>query len=164
MKHTIICDTREKENFVWAFRASEWLAGTVRQKLDTGDYALRGLEHVCVVDRKMTVSELSGNLFQARFYRELERMKEIALPVIVCEFSYAMLEMFPAGSDLPARLKKRLRVTGSLLVKKLCEAQLKYPHVHWVFAGNAESARVYTRSLLKRVGELHEPPAADVAI
>lgn len=152
-KLTITVDTREK--LPWSFRASDWLSGTIDRKLDTGDYAVTGLEHLCVVDRKKSTAELSANFFEDRFYRELERMKDIAYPIIVCEFPYSFIENFPEGSGIPAVRRRFLRVTSHLLLRRLCEAQVKYPHVHWHFAGSQEAARSYTRGLFKRIVEQH---------
>lgn len=131
------------------------MAGTVTRKLDTGDYALQGLEHVCAVDRKNSASELAGNAFDKRFERELERMRAIEYPAVVCEFPWLHVSEWPDHSDLPWAARRRLRVRGSQLVKRITELQLEFPNVHWHFAGTPEAAREYTRSLLKRVAERH---------
>lgn len=149
----IICDTREKDDFVWAFRASDWCGGTISKKLDTGDYALEGFEHICVIDRKHSSSELAQNVLQARFKAELVRMKEIVLPYIVCEFPYRFLERYPEDSGIPISKRRFIKMRGPFLIKKLNDLMVEFPWVHWHFAESPEAARLFTRGLLKSVHE-----------
>ena len=47
--YTVIRDTREKDEKGWGFKSSKYCAGTIEEKLDTGDYSLYGwAQHLCI--------------------------------------------------------------------------------------------------------------------
>lgn len=100
---TIIIDTREQDPlapFVVEGGARKVLP-TIRRKLDVGDYAAEGLEHVCAIERK-SPSDLYGTLFgsgkdalgeaasnQDRFRAELLRGQPIPRLYLLVECSMA---------------------------------------------------------------------------
>lgn len=66
---------------------------TVRGTLATGDYSVRGLEHVIAIERK-SLPDLIGCVGQsrARFDREIQRLLAYPCRAIVVEASWADLE------------------------------------------------------------------------
>lgn len=155
IKYSIIRDTREKSGEGWTFRAAGECEGTISECLTTGDYAVKGLEKYCVVERKATTAEVAGNLFTnvPRFEAELTRMKEIEHSFIVCCFPWSWVEQYPKNSGIPFKRWGQLRVTGRMFQKRITTLMMDYPHVHWIFADNKSDGQAFTRSLFKRVVE-----------
>lgn len=147
-KYTIIIDSREQQP--WEFRASTRCAGTVVEKLDEGDYSLRGCESVFRIERKASTAEIAMNLNEKRFLRVLERLDNIQHAFVVCEFTLADLLAFPANSGIPRSKWRHLRVTAPFLLRRIQELELNY-RARWVFAG--EQARDYAMGLFKRIME-----------
>ena len=66
--------------------------------METGDYALKGFEHVCLIERKGSVREINGNLRgrdRARFDRAITRLAES------CLYPYVLLEFRPQDFARP---------------------------------------------------------------
>ena len=78
----IIVDTREKENKNILQYLSNKNIPYIRRKLDFGDYSYMiddlSYENEFSIERKMSLTELSGNIaqYRDRFERELQRAKE----------------------------------------------------------------------------------------
>ena len=91
-KPVIIVDTREK--IPWDWEGDNKFEDVIYEKLDVGDYSLRGLEDLVCIERKAHGDELYTNLtgkpkknYIERFYREIERMKDHKLKFIIIEQS-----------------------------------------------------------------------------
>jgi ERCC4-type nuclease len=149
-KYTVIRDTRENQG--WIFRPGFDCEGTVDQALKTGDYTIEGYEHLLCIERKATPDEISRNLHEARFVKELERMEPFKYKFIVCEFSLFDLLRYPDGSSMPEARKAYSKVTGNYLLKRLIELELRY-NVHMIYAGNKVNAYKFVDSLFRRVIE-----------
>lgn len=108
MSPTIIIDTREQDPLApFVVEGGERKAlPTVRRKLDVGDYAAEGLEHVCAIERK-SPSDLYGTLFgsgkdalgeaasnQGRFRAELLRGQPIPRLYLLVECSWLGFERY----------------------------------------------------------------------
>lgn len=144
----VIRDTREQKG--WTFAKRERCLGTVDGALKTGDYTLRDYESVVAVERKATPSELAGNVFEARFLRELERLDSFEEPHVICEFNLDELIDYPRGSDVPHAKRKLVRVRGPLLLKRVVELQRQFK-ARWHFAGGR--GRELALCIFKRVSE-----------
>lgn len=156
-KYSIWVDTREKPTHAWRFSPSSWCAGSIQRKLDEGDYSVEGLESVVAVERKASPAEISNNLTDDRFARELERLSEkVAYPIIVCEFSQADLEAYPEGSNIPVSRRRFIKVKGPFLLRLLTQRMLEFPKIHWAFFESPERAREFTLALFKRAVEAAE--------
>ena len=124
--YTIIRDTREKDDKGWFFKSSKYCAGTIEEKLDTGDYSLYGwAQHLCI-ERKGSVAEFAKNLVEDRFLRELDRMLDYPWRYILLEFELSDLLEFPKGTDIPKRRQRFMKLRGPFLLKTLVEIQQKY--------------------------------------
>jgi hypothetical protein len=152
-RYQVVRDTREKDGQGWSFAPSTACLGTVRRKLDTGDYTIEGLESLFTIDRKKSVSEFAGNLFQERFAREMDRMASLKMAIVMLEFEYEDLCEWPQSSGIPRSRWRYLKVTSSLLQKRFWEYRIKYPHVHFEFVGNR--GKDASSALFKRVFEAY---------
>lgn len=153
MGFTAIIDTREKEP--WRLVAST-IDGVVVEKLDTGDYSIKGLEDKLCIERKQSVSELAGNVSQPRFQNELNRMLTYKYRFLVLEFDITDILDYPVGSGIPQNRWKTLRIKGPYIMQCLSQFQVKYG-IHVIFAGNATHAEYIASNIMKRVYEQENP-------
>jgi hypothetical protein len=154
--YKVIRDSKEKQGHGWTFGKATWCEGTEVKNLTTGDYTLEGLEDNFTIERKADTSELSLNINEARFVRELERLDDMEYPFVVCECTYDDLINFPHGSGIPRHLWEHLKVSNHYLIKKIVEFQLKYK-AKWIFAG--QHGQRIAASILKRMAELQDERA-----
>ena len=84
---TVVIDSREQSPLVFGNLPAE--VGT----LDTGDYSVRGLEHLIAVERK-TLGDLLGCVGKdrSRFKRELQRLRAYRFRLLVVETDAATLD------------------------------------------------------------------------
>lgn len=148
---TVLVDTREKQP--WELSSSRVL-GREFIKLDTGDYTVEGLEDKLCIDRKASVNELAGNITQARFKRELERIREFPHAFIILEASAQDVFDYPHSADLPPAVRKKIRINGNYLMRCLNRMQIKYGF-NVIYAGNRENAQRIAVNLMEDVLELY---------
>lgn len=151
-KFIVLRDNREKPDHGWKFNASKFCAGTQAATLQTGDYSLLGYENILSIERKGSVVEFANNLCQDRFYRELDRLENIQYPFIVLEFSLKDLIDYPYCDGVPYSIRKKIKISGAFLLRRLCEIQLKYK-TKIIFGGNPSSSKEFVLSVFKRVVE-----------
>lgn len=147
MKHdefTIIVDTREQNPWEFGHHV------TARQKLDTGDYAIEGLEHLLCIERKQSVSEIANNITEKRFVDVLERMGEIPHRFMLFEFDLQDVYDFPMGSDIPKSKWNKLRVSSNYIMKYLSLINTNY-NIHTMFCGDAGNAEKMAVRLMRTV-------------
>lgn len=157
-KYNVIRDTREQERGDgWWFPESERCAGTIVQTLKTGDYTLEGFEESFVIERKSGIAEIAGNITEARFERELERMEAFAFPFVIAACTWDDVYRFPVGSGIPTYQWPKLRVTNHFIVRRLCEYMMRYK-TKIILAGS--HAQLVAGSLFKRLIELKHVQAA----
>ncbi len=113
-----ICDTREQKPLSLSPLSVE--LGT----LETGDYSIRGLEHVVRVERK-SMDDLLGVVGRDRdrFDREVQRLLAYPVRVLVIEASW---------SDLESGLWQRSKVTPAQVVGSLLGWQAAGLSIHCV--------------------------------
>lgn len=92
---TILIDNREQLPFTLSPMKTE------RGTLTTGDYGIKGLEHVATVERK-SVPDLIGVIGNGRdrFERELKRMLAYETRAIVVEGSWSTIELKQYRGDI----------------------------------------------------------------
>lgn len=151
---TVVKDTREQDGYF--FSEFNTCAGMVEEKLDTGDYSIKGMEDKICIERKGCVEELAVNLGQKKhaFLAEIERMNSFPHKFIVLEFSLEDLIKFPDETRIPVKNKASLKITGKYMLKCLFEFQL-YNNVQILFCGNKYNAFLAVSSILKRVNEMY---------
>jgi ERCC4-type nuclease len=143
----IIIDSREQHPFY--FRDYE----IINRKLATGDYSIEGLEHLLSVERKGSVSEIAGNFTSKRFQDVLGRLSELKYSYIVLESSWDDILKFPAGSNIPSYMWKKIKIRSPFLLHKISEIQTKY-NIHFIVCNNKDIAKTTTLNILKRVYEI----------
>lgn len=151
-EYTVIVDTREQEGYF--FKKFDKCKGAIRQKLDTGDYSIQGLEDKLCIERKGSIEELAINLGykKATFYREIDRMKTYNDRFIVLEFSLDDLIKYPDKSRIPEEYRDKVKITGKYMLRCLMEFQVN-DGINVVFCGNKENSFYFVGSLLKRINE-----------
>lgn len=145
---TIIRDTREKIGFRWDFKDFN----IEDKKLPTGDYTIKGLEDKFIIDRKATTNELSGNINQKRFKKELDRLIKFEDAYIVCECGWSDVLSFPYNSTIPNKYWPKLKTTASSLQKGIMEWMTIYG-LNVVFCETPMGAQKFALCLLKRMIE-----------
>lgn len=131
----IIVDTREQHSY--------WKEGkdVIRQKLDTGDYSIKGHEHIIAYERK-SPTDLRGSLMQghARFKKELERSMELKHFAIVidCSLTQFLANTFPGA--------KYSKVPPSVILKILCTLNIKYG-IEFHFTGGRYASKKLIKEL-----------------
>lgn len=149
MSVTVIIDSREKSP--WTLKNSV-VSNFEVKKLDTGDYAIKGLEDVLCLERKKSVSEIALNMNEERFKRVLERMAEFEYKFLICEFSMQDIMDYPVGSNIPKSRWKKMRIKAPYIMRRISEMQTRYG-IHVVLAGNAANAEHAATNIIKRVVE-----------
>lgn len=150
----VIRDTREKEGFGWDFPFD-----VIDRKLDTGDYSVElngeSLHDYITIDRKKSISEIAMNIGKdaKRFTRELERMAEIPLSFIFCEFTMQQLLEFPKGANIPHSKLKDVRINGKYCISFLSKAEDLYG-VKTIYCGNRENAIIKAIEVFENVKEI----------
>lgn len=84
---TIVVDTRERIPF--DYEGDEEFEAIIHEKLDAGDYSLKGFEHIIVIERKANADELYNNFTQNkdRIFAEFERLRGHKIKIMMIEQS-----------------------------------------------------------------------------
>lgn len=129
----IVVDTREPVETSWRFEGLP----TVREKLDEGDYSIRGFEKRIAVERKSTDLILSLTYERERFERELVRLSTFERAVIIVE---AHLDDIMGGMY-------RSAVRPAVIVGSVGSIFARF-NIPTLFAGNRGNAEYLARVFL----------------
>ena len=157
VRFKIIRDSREKAGKGWKFRASANCSGMEIEKLDVGDYTVKGLEKVLMIERKSLGdlwNTLGGLDNYKRFLREMERAKNHKVKYLIIEATLAEVNKGYSWFG-PGGRKKRSRVSPNNIIAKLISLEVKYD-VHVIFAGRIDYARSHARSVMDKIFRYHE--------
>jgi ERCC4-type nuclease len=93
-KPVVVIDTREQAPFTFA-ATSNWIGGTVRRKLDVGDYSVVGMERLLRLERK-SLTDLITTLMQwrKRFFKECEALARFRQSALLVEATYEDVKSF----------------------------------------------------------------------
>ena len=78
----IICDSREQKNQHILKHFQKNNIEYKIKKVDEGDYKIEGQDNICI-ERKATLQEITSNIIQPRFKRELEKEKQKGVKLVV---------------------------------------------------------------------------------
>jgi hypothetical protein len=106
-----------------------------RGTLKTGDYSLKGLEDIFVIERKASSAEIAQNIMEDRFEKEFKRLVNYKYKFVLCEFELRDIVNYPIGSGIPERIWASIKVSGKFILKRITELQLEYG-VPFIFAGD----------------------------
>jgi len=128
----IVVDTREQDS--WSFRDLPTEPGS----LSSGDYSIKGLEHLISVERKSLPDLLACCGYErARFKRELQRLRAYRFRCLVVETDYSTLE----------RGGWRSRIQPSHVLGSLAAWMAQFNLPIWL-AGDHESAARFAEKYL----------------
>ena len=131
----VIIDSREQTP--WDFRNLPNEPGS----LDTGDYSIKGLEHLIALERKSLPDLLACvGIHRDRFKRELQRLRGYRFRCLIIEADYAQLEAGEWRSKL-----KPSHVLGSLAAWQ-CQYELPI-----MLVGNHEAGAGFGERFLYQV-------------
>lgn len=163
----IIIDSRERSNFsivkVLNEKKMEWCV----KKLEYGDYSFEingeSYEKKCVVERKMNLTELSGNICQGRNRFEIEFCKgkadncEMTLLIEDLKAREKMklrAQMDASGIDWDTKFRKtwRTKCTGNSMIGSIKALRDRY-NLNLVFCSKVRTAsemlRIFEEYLIK---------------
>lgn len=146
---TIIQDTREKQPF--DFSDKENCNRVLVQKIEYGDYSVKGLEHKIFIERKNSVSEWANNCVEARFKTLLENVAatpSIVYKYIVCSFPYFDIIHFPNSMKVSPRVKARIKIKAEFIQSFTASIPVIYG-IPIIFFDYAEQAERFTFDYLK---------------
>ena len=141
---TIIVDTREQ--LPWDFEEHT----VAKEKLDTGDYSVKGLEDILCIERKRSVSEIANNLTEKRFDDVLSRMSKYKFAFLLLEFSVDDILSFPIGSDIPKRMWDKIKISPNYIIARMLQMSYKY-NIHVIYCGGKGNAEIYAMGLMKKI-------------
>lgn len=146
----ILSDSSEK--MPWDFGIYSQCTGQERVNLATGDYTIKGYEHLLCIERKRNTGEISLNLGVKwkQFYAEFERMKDFKHKYLICEFPFDDMLIFPKNSSIPKQHWPKLRVSGKFLASRLTKTCEEFG-VELIFCANREEAQSIAISIFKEV-------------
>ena len=141
---TIIVDSREQQP--WDFKNY----ATAKQKLDTGDYSIEGLENIVTIERKKSVNEFANNITEKRFKDWTGRLSEVEFSYVLLEFNLSDVLRYPVGSNIPKRMWDKIRISPNYIIKNLLELNLNY-NIDVIFCDNAANAEHLAEQIFKRI-------------
>lgn len=115
----ILIDNREQNPWDFTQYGFQQEFTTVK----TGDYTIKGMEHIISVERKASTMELAMNFGKKwkTFSKELIRMDKIKNRYIICEFPMSYIYTFPNNSGIPKREWNSLKIKSNFLAKRIEE-------------------------------------------
>ena len=137
---TIITDTREKKP--WIFETIGNVDEVKMSKLNTGDYSIKGLEDIFMIERKSSVDELfmSLGVQWKRFEKEMKRTEPFKYKYLIIEAT--MREIYKGS--------KYSKMSGRFIMARLVYLQFKYD-IQVVFAGSGMHIPGFVVQLMKAV-------------
>lgn len=131
MSPRVVIDSREKRPYVFE--------NSVRTKIDAGDYSLEGLETRIAIERK-SLDDLVQTLLhgRVRFAIELAKLKHYEFAAVVIEGS---MQDVLAGNYTS-------KIKPLALLGIICDLQLRFSPVHFIFAGDRPHAYALVSELL----------------
>lgn len=150
-KPSIIIDTREKEGnrlFDPNPRGDKEVREYLQEKVDAGDYTVREIPNLVVIEKKQSGLELFANciLKKDTFMRSVERMREFKHRYIVVQQTYP--EFLDAKNWAPIQPYKK-RFTMIAAVESWLIALGQNEGIHVVFAGKQHAPRIAKKIMLK---------------
>lgn len=132
----IVIDTREQTPFDFSGIEDKYFNfNSERGTLKTGDYSLKGLEDIFVIERKASSAEVAQNIMEERFEKEFKRLVEYKYKFVLCEFELRDVINYPIGSGIPQKIWGSIKVSGKYILKRITELSLDY-NVPFIFAGD----------------------------
>jgi len=150
-KPTIIIDTREKPDhrlFAVSTEGDDEVKAYVEEKVDAGDYTVKEIPNLVVIEKKQDGKELYGNFITNKevFMRCIERMRAFKHKYIIIQQTYA--EFLDAKNWSFINPYPR-RFSAIAMVESWLIALSQNENIHFIFAGKANAPRLAKRILVK---------------
>ncbi len=144
-KITVIVDTREQQPY--HFKKEKYIQ-TIKQKLDAGDYSLKGSTDKIIIERK-TLNDLFGIIGNGRerFKRELQHLKDN------CEFPILLIEGNISDIFDKYALPYESKIHPNSVIGSLISWSVKFG-IQIIFAGNRIRAELIAAKYLIKVNEI----------
>lgn len=151
VKPTILIDTREKPvNRLFATNpeGDDDVAGYVEEKVDAGDYTVKEIPNLVVIEKKQDGKELYGNFITNRdtFLRCVERMRAFKHKYIIIQQTYAEF-LDPKSWSFINPFQRRFSAIA--MVEAWLISLSQNEGIHFIFAGKLHAPRLAKRILLK---------------
>jgi hypothetical protein len=151
VRPTIIIDTREKPGyrlFASSPDGDKDVAAYIEEKVDAGDYTIKEIPNLVVIEKKADGKELYGNLVTNKdtFMRCIDRMRAFKHKYIVIQQTYAEFldpKNWTFINPYPRRFSVMAMVESWLISLSQTEG------IHFIFAGKANAPRLARRILVK---------------
>jgi hypothetical protein len=146
---TVVVDTREQRAYRFVGLQSDARKGnrrivvpTIVSTIPAGDYSINGYVDKVAVERK-TLDDFcqSFGRNREREERKVGRLSLLTAAWYMLEFRY---------SDLQVQRFERSEVSPKSLRRTLMAMQVRYPAVHWFFAGDRRSGEAVTYRVLEK--------------
>lgn len=136
MKRRVVIDTREQRPFTLTLPED---GETTRQKLDSGDYSLEGLESIFSIERK-SLDDWIGTILNSkgRFRRELQKLQTMCFAAVVIEGNVSDV----LSGNYTSKVKPEA------LLGMGCQLMLQYSPIHFIFASDRPHAARLVSELL----------------
>lgn len=136
----ILQDTKEK--LPWSLARYDQCAEQKPTHLTEGDYTIEEYPYLIAIERKRSVSEIANNLGLkwTQFKNEMEKLKQYRFRYVVCEFSESEVINYPHSAKLPRAVKKKIRMSGKFLLKRISELEETYG-IKFIYCGNRDTAQ-----------------------
>ena len=148
-KPTILIDSREqKPVFDISTPPPANVAGYEITTIDAGDYTVKELSNIVIVERKANAKELYGNfiLNKDRFIRQVERMRTYAHKYIVVEQTYPEFLNVKYLTFINP-FKRRFSIISTIESWLISLSQTE--NIHFIFAGKENAPRIIQNILVK---------------
>lgn len=149
----ILQDNKEKNPWDFTFFGFQQEVTNIK----TGDYTIKGLEHVVVIERKASTGEIATNFGAKwkRFENELKRMDNVIHKYIVCEFPITNINIFPANSGIPPKSLHKIRMNSGYLFKQIEYVKNTY-NIEFIFANNHNEANIKVKELFQWIYQSYQ--------
>lgn len=153
----ILQDTREKKPWDFTFHGFD----QETFGLKTGDYSVKGCEHLVRIERKRSTGEIATNFGFKRkqFEAELERMMDFKYRYVLCEFPEEYIDMFPDKSGIPYAIRRKVRISAGFIRASIQNLSVKYG-VDFLFARSISEAEEMAIEIFTRVVDEHTKNAS----
>ena len=146
---TIVVDTREQHPWVFDQHV------VANEKLDTGDYSIKGLEDILCIERKNGIAELANNITEKRFQDVIDRMSKYKHAYILIECNYDQLMNYPIGSTIPKKLWSKIKISPGYILKFINKLSIEH-NIHVIFCGCPSWAEKTALSIMKYINNKYD--------
>ena len=151
VKPTVLIDTREKPaNRLFNVNkvGDEHVAAYIEEKVDAGDYTVKEMPDLVVIEKKQDGKELYGNLILKRdvFMRAVERMRQFKHKYIIVQQTYAEF-LDPKNWTFIGNTQRRFQAMAA--VESWLISLSQNEGIHFLFTGKKHAPRAAKKILVK---------------